>query len=188
MAASGHRLARFARPVDNPAGQADGQAAPAHELAHRDCPPAPQPSPTYPPAPTARPAALPHQFFLIFSGEKPPACGLRASLAGWTPSGRRVKARAATAQRLGLDAPGTTQAYASGGSRRATPARLPPEPHGGECGESRGAAPRWARPQAAQPGGFDAPPRWGGTLCGRGSRAEGVGEPRRGAPLKAPRE
>jgi len=40
--------------------------------------------------------------FLIFSGEKPPACGLRASLAGWTPSGRRVKARAATAQRLGL--------------------------------------------------------------------------------------
>lgn len=88
--------------------------------------------------------------FLIFSGEKPPACGLRASLAGWTPSGRRVKARAATAQRLGLDAPGTTQAYASGGSRRAKPARLPPEPHGGECGGSKGAAPPWARPKAAQ--------------------------------------
>lgn len=69
MAASGHRLARFARPVDNPAGQADGQAAPAHELAHRDCPPAPQPSPTYPPAPTARPSALLHQV-LIFSGGK----------------------------------------------------------------------------------------------------------------------
>lgn len=123
--------------------------------------------------------------FFNFLGEKPPAFGLRASLAGWTPSGRRVKARAATAQRLGLDAPGTTPACASGGSRRATPARLPPEPHGGECGESRGAAPRWARPQAAQLGGFDAPPRWGGTLCGRGSRAEGVGEPRRGAPLPA---
>jgi hypothetical protein len=98
MAASGHRLARFARPVDNPAGQADGQAAPAHELAHRDCPPAPQPSPTYPPAPTARPSALLHQV-LIFSGGKslrPSACALRlpgaaAGSRGWCgpqPAGR----------------------------------------------------------------------------------------------------
>ena len=190
MAASGHRLARFARPVDNPAGQADGQAAPAHELAHRDCPPAPQPSPTYPPAPTARPSALLHQV-LIFSGGKslrPSAFGLRASLAGWTPSGRRVKARAATAQRLGLDATETTQPMRVGAVEGRSPPACPPEPHGGECGESRGAAPRWARPKAAQSGGTDAPPRWGGTLCRRGSRAEGVGEPRRGAPLKAPKQ
>ncbi|WP_216824312.1 hypothetical protein, partial [Pseudomonas aeruginosa] len=45
--------------------------------------------------------------FFNFLGEKPPAFGLRASLAGWAPSGRRVKARAATAQRLGLDPPST---------------------------------------------------------------------------------
>ena len=95
MAASGHRLARFARPVDNPAGQADGQAAPAHELAHRDCPPAPQPSPTYPPAPTARPSALLHQV-LIFSGGKslrPSACALRL------PVGRQVEGGSRLAQR-----------------------------------------------------------------------------------------
>lgn len=182
MAASGHRLARFARPVDNPAGQADGQAAPAHELAHRDCPPAPQPSPTYPPAPTARPSALLHQV-LIFSGGKslrPSACALRL------PVGRQVEGGSRLAQRprsglalTRLKRPSLCEWGQSKGE-----ARLPPEPHGGECGESRGAAPRWARPKAAQSGGTDAPPRWGGHFMPEG-------EPRRrrgGTPQGCPAE
>jgi len=35
-------------------------------------------------------------------------------------------------------------------------------------------------------GGIDSTPHWGVTFWGRGSRAEGVGEPRRGALLWAP--
>lgn len=184
MAASGHRLARFARPVDNPAGQADGQAAPAHELAHRDCPPAPQPSPTYPPAPTARPSALLHQV-LIFSGGKslrPSACALRL------PVGRQVEGGSRLAQRLGLDATETTQPMRVGAVEGRSPPACPPSLTAASAGSPEGQRPAGQGRRPRSRGGTDAPPRWGGTLCRRGSRAEGVGEPRRGAPLKAPKQ
>ena len=56
-------------------------------------------------------------------------------------SGVGVKARVATAKRLGLDAHGTTPTLMAGGQGRSSPDRLPR----GERGESRGAKPRWAR-------------------------------------------
>lgn len=82
---------------------------------------------------------------------------------------------------------------------------LPPTPwlidrSRGPCAEGRtgGAAqgvwgrhapqPRSALGAGWKPGGADAPPRWGGTLWGRGSRAEGVGEPRQGCPSLGTRE
>lgn len=138
MAASGHRLARFARPVDNPAGQADGQAAPAHELAHRDCPPAPQPSPTYPPAPTARPSALLHQV-LIFSGGKslrPSACALRL------PVGRQVEGGSRLAQRprsgLALTRLERPQAVRVGAVEGRSPPACPPSLTAASAGVPRG--------------------------------------------------
>lgn len=189
MAASGHRLARFARPVDNPAGQADGQAAPAHELAHRDCPPAPQPSPTYPPAPTARPSALLHQV-LIFSGGKslrPSACALRL------PVGRQVEGGSRLAQRprsglalTRLKRPSLCEWGQSKGEAR--PPACPPSLTAASVGSPEGQRPAGQGRRPRSRGEPMRPPRWGGTLCRRGSRAEGVGEPRRGAPLKAPKQ
>ena len=177
----GHRLARFARPVDNPAGQADGQAAPAHELDHRDCPPAAQPSTTYPPAPTARPAALPHQFFFNFLGEKPPAFGLRASLAGWAPSGRRVKARAATAQRprsglalTRLERPSLCEWGQSKGKAR------PPAPRASRRrvrGVQRGSAPLGKAVGRAAGGNRCAPPAGGALYAGGGAAPKAWGNP-----------
>lgn len=179
MAASGHRLARFARPVDNPAGQADGQAAPAHELAHRDCPPAPQPSPTYPPAPTARPSALLHQV-LIFSGGKslrPSAFGLRASLAGWTPSGRRVKARAATAQRLGLDATETTQPMRVGAVEGRSPPACPPSLTAASAGSPEGQRPAGQGRRPRSRGEPMRPPPGGALYAGGGAAPKAWGNP-----------
>lgn len=150
MAASGHRLARFARPVDNPAGQADGQAAPVHELAHRDCPPAPQPSPTYPPAPTARPSALLHQV-LIFSGGKslrPSACALRLPVGRQVEGGSRLAQRPRGVQR-GSAPLGKAEGRAVGGNRCAPPlgGHFMPE---GEPRRRRGGTPQGCPAESAK--------------------------------------
>ncbi len=183
MAASGHRLARFARPVDNPAGQADGQAAPAHELAHRDCPPAPQPSPTYPPAPTARPSALLHQVLIFSGGEslRPSACALRL------PVGHQVEGGSRLAQRprsgLALTRLERPQPVRVGAVEGRSPPACPPSLTAASAGVPRGqrhlGQGRRPRSRSTSPGGA--------TFCRRGSRAEGVGEPRRGALLWAPK-
>ena len=57
-------------------------------------------------------------------------------------SGVGVKARVATAKRLGLDAHGTTPASVSGGRGCSSPA---PRALGGKSGGSKGAKPNWAR-------------------------------------------
>ena len=122
--ACGHRLARFARPVDNPDGRpVDRLRLPTAR---------PQGLPTGCPAfahiptgPNCAACGLAPSIFFNFLGEKPPAYGLRASLAGWTPSGRRVKARAATAQRLGLDAQERPQRSGLVAGGALPPSRLP---------------------------------------------------------------
>lgn len=177
MAASGHRLARFARPVDNPAGQADGQAAPAHELAHRDCPPAPQPSPTYPPAPTARPSALLHQV-LIFSGGKslrPSACALRL------PVGRQVEGGSRLAQRprsglalTRLKRPSLCEWGQSKGEAR------PPAPRASRRrvrGVQRGSAPLGKAEGRAVGGEPMRPPAGGALYAGGGAAPKAWGNP-----------
>lgn len=173
----GHRLARFARPVDNPAGQADGQAAPAHELDHRDCPPAAQPSTTYPPAPTARPAALPHQFFLIFLGKslRPSACALRL------PGGHQVEGGSRLAQRprsglalTRLERPSLCEWGQSKGKAR------PPAPRASRRrvrGVQRGSAPLGKAVGRAAGGNRCAPPAGGALYAGGGAAPKAWGNP-----------
>lgn len=177
MAASGHRLARFARPVDNPAGQADGQAAPAHELAHRDCPPAPQPSPTYPPAPTARPSALLHQVLIFSGGEslRPSACALRL------PVGHQVEGGARLAQRprsgLALTRLERPQAVRVGAVEGRSPPACPPSLTAASAGSPEGQRPAGQGRRPRSRGEPMRPPAGGALYAGGGAAPKAWGNP-----------
>ena len=135
---------------------------------HRCCPPATQPSPTYPPAP-ARASPLPINQFFKFLSKRPPAFGLRAALAG---CGGRVKGLVRPAARRArtrpLDASRAPTASAveqrKGVARPLLPRRMGQDPMRGSSPKRAGQARR------ARRGGQSAP-LWGALF--------GEGEPRR---------
>lgn len=151
--------------------------------AHRACPPATQPSPTYPPAP-ARPAALPIDQFEKLLSKPPPAFGLRAALAG---CGGRVKGLVRPAARRArtrpLDAARAPTASAveqrKGVARPLLPRRMGQDPMRGSSPKGAGQARR------ARRGGQSAPS--GGHLDPEGEPAK-PGEPRQGCPSLGTRE
>ena len=126
--------------------------------------------------------------FLYFSwgkasGLRPPAFGLRASLAGWAPSGRRVKARAATAQRLGLDATGTTQPVRVGAVEGQSPPACPPSLTAVSAGSPEGQRPAGQGRRPRSRGEPMRPPAGGALYAGGGAAPKAWGNPA-GVPRK----